>query len=81
MKLPRNISGDELAHRLKHYGYHIDHQTGSHQRLTAYCSGTTHSITIPCHKPLRIGTLHEILKDVARQQKIGYDTILAELFG
>jgi predicted RNA binding protein YcfA (HicA-like mRNA interferase family) len=81
MKLPRNIDGDELAHLLNRYGYRIDHQTGSHQRLSAIISGKTHDLTIPRHKPLRVGTLHEILKDVAQHQKISRENIIAELFG
>jgi len=81
MKLPRNIDGDELAHLLNRYGYRIDHQTGSHQRLSAVISGKTHDLTIPRHKPLRVGTLHEILKDVAQHQKISRENIIAELFG
>jgi len=81
MKLPRNIDGDELARLLSRYGYHIDHQTGSHQRLTAVLSGKTHDLTIPRHKPLRVGTLHEILNNVAEHQKKSRETIIAELFG
>lgn len=81
MKLPRNIDGDELARLLNRYGYHIDHQTGSHQRLTAVIAGKNHTITIPRHKPLRVGTLHEILKDVADHQKKSREAIVAELFG
>jgi predicted RNA binding protein YcfA (HicA-like mRNA interferase family) len=81
MKLPRNIDGDELASLLNRYGYRIDHQTGSHQRMSAVISGKTHDLTIPRHKPLRVGTLHEILKDVAEHQKISRDKIIAELFG
>jgi predicted RNA binding protein YcfA (HicA-like mRNA interferase family) len=81
MKLPGNIDGDELASLLNRYGYRIDHQTGSHQRLSAVISGKTHDLTIPRHKPLRVGTLHEILKDVAEHQKISRDKIIAELFG
>jgi predicted RNA binding protein YcfA (HicA-like mRNA interferase family) len=42
MKLPRNVEGDELARLLSRYGYHIDHQTGSHQRLSANISGKIH---------------------------------------
>jgi len=34
MKLPRNISGAELAGALKKLGYQITRQTGSHLRLT-----------------------------------------------
>jgi len=81
MKLPRNIDGDELARLLNRYGYTIVHQTGSHQRLSANISGKTHNLTIPRHKPLRVGTLHEILKDVAEHQKISREQIILELFG
>jgi len=34
MKLPRDISGPELARLLKKLGYQITRQTGSHLRLT-----------------------------------------------
>jgi predicted RNA binding protein YcfA (HicA-like mRNA interferase family) len=53
MKLPRNVDGDELARLLKRYGYSIDHQTGSHQRLSAVFNEKTHDLTIPRHKPPR----------------------------
>ncbi len=81
MKLPRNIDGDELAHLLHRYGYSIDHQTGSHQRLSVRVNGKKHDITIPRHKPLRVGTLHRILKDIADHQKRDVGLILQELFG
>ena len=82
MKLPRDIDGDELARQLSsRYGYRIDHQTGSHQRLSAVISGKTHSITIPRHKPLRVGTLHGIRKDVAEHRKGSFEQVVVELFG
>ena len=34
MRLPRDLSGDELAHRLGQFGYAIARQKGSHMRLT-----------------------------------------------
>ena len=34
MKLPRNVSGEQLAKALKVLGYEITRQTGSHFRLT-----------------------------------------------
>ena len=80
MKLPRNVDGDELARLLSRYGYHIDHQTGSHQRLSAIINGKTHDLTIPLHKPLRVGTLHGILKDVAEHQKVSLVQLVTELF-
>jgi len=66
MKLPRDVDVDTLARLLRRYGYTIDHQTGSHQRLSEDIDGRHHDLTIPLHKPLRVGTLHTILKDVAR---------------
>jgi len=80
MKLPRNVDGDKLARLLHRYGYSIDHQTGSHQRLTATVNGKKHDLTIPLHKPLRAGTLHGILKDVADHHKKDLEQIIRELF-
>ncbi len=60
MRLPRDISGDDLANRLKQLGYQMTRQTGSHMRLTTQ-EGGEHHITIPWHDPLRIGTLAAIL--------------------
>jgi len=34
MKLPRDISGNELAALLQKFGYKITRQSGSHLRLT-----------------------------------------------
>jgi predicted RNA binding protein YcfA (HicA-like mRNA interferase family) len=81
MKLPRHVDGDDLARLLSRYGYHVVHQTGSHQRLSAVIAGKTHDLTIPHHKPLRVGTLHRILKDVAEHHQISREQIIAELFG
>jgi predicted RNA binding protein YcfA (HicA-like mRNA interferase family) len=51
MKLPRDLSGDELAVLLRKYGYVVTRQTGSHMRLTTSQSGE-HHITIPRHASL-----------------------------
>ena len=80
MKLPRHVDGDELSHLLSRYGYRIVHQTGNHQRLSAVIAGKTHDLTIPRHKPLRVGTLHRILKDIAEHQNISREQIIIELF-
>ena len=39
MKLPRDVSGDELAKYLKAFGYTLTRQSGSHLRLTTLESG------------------------------------------
>ncbi len=64
MKLPRDLSGSELAVRLKKYGYEVTRQTGSHMRLSTDVNGE-HHITIPKHDFLSAGTLGAILRDVA----------------
>ena len=80
MKLPRDISSEELAKHLKKFGYEITRQTGSHIRLTTHLKGE-HHITIPRHKPLKIGTLNSILKDVANHLGIDKKSLVKELFG
>lgn len=80
MRLPRDISGEDLAHLLKRYGYHITRQTGSHMRLTSTNRGDEHHITIPRHKSLRVGTLSSILKDISDYLNIDKEELIRELF-
>lgn len=79
MKLPREISGEELAKLLKKYGYEITRQTGSHIRLTTTTKGE-HHVTIPAHKYLKVGTLGGILGDIADHFKINKGDLIKELF-
>jgi predicted RNA binding protein YcfA (HicA-like mRNA interferase family) len=65
MRLPRDVSGNELARALTSLGYRVIRQTGSHLRLTTE-EGGRHHVTIPRHNPLRLGTLAGILLDVAQ---------------
>ena len=80
MRLPRDISGRELAKLLKVFGYQITRQIGSHLRLTTLEAGE-HHITIPEHKALRVGTLAAILDDVAQHVKLSREDVLERLFG
>ena len=79
MKLPRNISGIELAKHLKILEYKISHRTGGHIRLTTNKNGT-HHITIPAHDSLRIGTLNSILRDIAEHHKMTRTELMTLLF-
>ena len=79
MKLPREVSGEELAKLLKKYGYEITRQTGSHMRLTTNLHGE-HHITIPSHRYLKIGTLSSILGDISTHFKIDKSDLIKELF-
>ena len=80
MKLPRDLSGLELAKALSVVGYRVTRQTGSHIRLTAE-QPSQHHITVPAHDPLKVGTLSAILGDVAVHLKISRDDLLQNLFG
>ena len=80
MKVPRDLSGAELAKALARAGYGVTRQTGSHIRLTTQ-SPTQHHVTVPAHDPLKVGTLSGILGDVAAHLKITRDELLQRLFG
>ncbi len=80
MKLPRDLSGAELASLLRRYEYETTRQTGSHLRLTSALKGAEHHITIPAHRSLRVGTLSGILADVASYLEMGKEELAEELF-
>jgi predicted RNA binding protein YcfA (HicA-like mRNA interferase family) len=79
MKLPRDMGGEELAALLDKYGYKITRQTGSHIRLTSTSKGFEHHITIPRHKPLRVGTLSSIVNEIAAYLEIERQKLVKEL--
>lgn len=79
MRIPRDLGGEELVKLLKRHGYESTRQVGSHMRLTTQ-QGGEHHVTVPRHKPLRVGTLNSILKDVAEHMKISRDELAESLF-
>ena len=79
MKLPRDLSGAELAKALSRIGYRVTRQSGSHVRLTTDLP-SQHHVTIPLHDTLRVGTLSAILGDVAGHLKVDRDELLRRLF-
>ena len=80
MRLPRDLSGMDLAKALGRVGYRVVRQTGSHLRLTRDGSVQYH-ITIPAHDPLKIGTLAAILSDVTVHLQLDRDKLIERLFG
>jgi len=80
VRLPRDLTGVELARRLARLGYAVTRQTGSHLRLTRG-NGGDHHVTVPRHDPLRIGTLAAILDAVAVHHGLSRDELLERLFG
>ena len=79
MRIPRDIGAADLLSLLRRFGYQPTRQSGSHIRLTTATNGE-HHITIPRHNPLRVGTLHAILKDVAAHLNMDLRDFTAQLF-
>jgi predicted RNA binding protein YcfA (HicA-like mRNA interferase family) len=79
VRLPRDLSGAELAAALRRLGYEVTRRTGSHLRLTRSDRGE-HHITVPDHDSLKVGTLNSILRDVAAHVGLTRDELLKRLF-
>ena len=79
MKMPRDLSGDDLAKLLKSFDYKITRQKGSHIRLTTQRNGE-HHVTIPNQIPMRIGTLSNIPNSVSSHLQISKEELMQILF-
>ena len=79
MRLPRGVSGKELITALGKLGYAVTRQSGSHIRLTTEHGGT-HHITIPDHRPMKVGTMASILRDVAEHHDMSREELITLLF-
>jgi predicted RNA binding protein YcfA (HicA-like mRNA interferase family) len=76
MKIPRDLSGRELANRLcKFWDYREVKQTGSHIILQTE-TPFRQRLPIPAHKPVKIGTLSAIARQVARHKGVTRDAVL-----
>ena len=74
MKLPRGVAADRLIRTLEHVGYEVVRQKGSHVRLRRQ-GPPAHTITVPLNNPLKTGTLHGILADVAAMLSITVESL------
>ena len=79
MRIPRDLSSSDLIKSLNRLDYEVVRQTGSHIRLQTLRNGE-HSITIPAHNPLKLGTLTAILRDVATHFQMSRNELLELLF-
>ena len=79
MKLPRDLSGEELVkHLSKRWDYVKIHQVGSHIILQTQ-HPAPHRIAVPEHTPLRIGTLNAIISSIAAHKGVSKEVILKEI--
>ncbi len=79
MRIPRDLTGQELIKALGKLGYEVTRQSGSHIRLTTSRNGT-HHVTIPDHRPIKVGTLSGILGDIATHHQMTREELLTLLF-
>lgn len=80
MKVPRDLDYHEIIRILAPFGYSVTRQTGSHVRLTTEQNGE-HHITIPAHRPVKIGTLNSIIVSIAEHFGYTKDELMKKLFG
>lgn len=78
MKLPRGVSADRVIRALEHLGYGVIRQKGSHVRLR-HEGPPVHTITVPLHNPLKSGTLHGILSEIAQTRSIAIESLMESL--
>lgn len=79
MRIPRQLSGSDVAHALRVLGYERVRREGSHIRVSTQVNGT-HHVTVPNHKPLKVGTLLSgVLKPVAAHHRLTVEELLAKL--
>ena len=79
MRIPRDVNASELIKLLEKYGYIAVRQIGSHIRMIKKTSEGEHSITIPNHKPIKIGTLQNIVKDICNFNKLDINNFYRQL--
>ncbi len=79
MKIPRDLSANDLIKILSVYDYHISRQKGSHIRLTRISASGEHHISIPNHDPLKLGTLVSILNEVCDHLGISREILLSKI--
>jgi predicted RNA binding protein YcfA (HicA-like mRNA interferase family) len=78
VKLPRDVSGPEFIKALRKLGYGNPRQRGSHVRVTTLEKGEHHEV-VPNHNPIKVGTLHGILKSVAAHHQLTMGELLERL--
>lgn len=76
--LPRGLSGRQLMRLAEKLGYQFRRGSGSHIVMTISAGG--HHICIPDHKELSIGTLNDIINDIAQQLQLSKQEVVTQLF-
>ena len=82
MRLPRDLSGEELARLLaRSFGYNRVRQRGSHLTLVVHDErGMEHHLTIPMHRSVSVGTLGALVSTIAEHLDLSRDQVRKRLF-
>jgi len=75
MKLPRDVSGDDLVKGLRRVGYEIERQKGAHVSMTTKQNGE-HHVSVPLHNPIKSGTLSAVLSSVSDHLAMSREDLL-----
>ena len=75
MKLPRNVTGDQIVRGLQRVGYERTRQKGDHVYVTTQQNGE-HHVSVPLHNPVKIGTLANILGSVSSHLQVDRDELI-----
>jgi predicted RNA binding protein YcfA (HicA-like mRNA interferase family) len=78
MKVPRGVGAERLIAVLESPGYESIRQKGSHVRMR-HSGPPAHFITVPMHRPPKIGTLYGILSEVATARAMTVPELTARL--
>lgn len=78
MKIPRDCNGTDLARAMRALGYSVVRQSGSHMILATQTCGE-HHVTVPNHRPIKTGTLSDILKSIARHHELTVEQVVQKL--
>jgi predicted RNA binding protein YcfA (HicA-like mRNA interferase family) len=79
MKLPRDVSGDQLAdHICRNWDYTRIAQVGSHIMLRTE-TPTRSKQVIPAHRSLKVGTFSKIVSQIAAHKNVSREEILRGL--
>ena len=77
-RLPRDVSGLQLAQALTKLGYSAGRQSGSHLAITTLEHGK-HTLHIPLHDSLKPGMLSHLLGQVQAHFGLSRDQLLESL--
>lgn len=78
MKLPQDVLGALLAQVLQAFSYRFVRQHANHVHLVTDRYGE-HHVVVPEHRPIKAGTLGQLLKQVAEHHGMTRDELIDAL--